>query len=133
MITLQYQIEELSATAQQLLKKVDSKILLFYGDLGVGKTTLIKEMVHQLGSPDPASSPTFSIVNEYSTKNGPIYHFDFYRIEDEIEALDLGVEEYFAQDTWVFIEWPEKINSFLPEEAQTIQIERKDHHNSIKF
>ncbi|MNN21676.1 tRNA threonylcarbamoyladenosine biosynthesis protein TsaE [compost metagenome] len=79
-------------------------------------------MCEQLGVKDSTSSPTFSIVNEYDSDNGPIYHFDFYRIKDEQEAFDFGYEEYFYSGAYCFIEWPEKIPNLLPEEAKEIHI-----------
>ena len=91
-----YNLSQISEVAKQLIGQAKYKTLLFYGEMGVGKTTLIKEIVKQLKSNDNVSSPTFSLVNEYHTEDGnKIYHFDFYRIEQEEEALDMGVEEYF--------------------------------------
>ncbi|MCL4116983.1 UNVERIFIED_CONTAM: hypothetical protein GTU68_020150 [Idotea baltica] len=89
--------------------------------MGVGKTTLIKEIVKQLEVHDVVSSPTFSLVNEYeSEQKETIYHFDFYRINDEIEALDMGIEEYFDSNNWCLIEWPENIKNLLPLNAVKI-------------
>ena len=110
-----YSISELPEIGKEIIQNASSKILLFYGEIGVGKTTLIKEISKFLGTQDITSSPTFSIVNEYSTeKNGLVYHFDFYRIEDEEEAMDIGIEDYFYSDNWCFIEWPENIENLLP-------------------
>lgn len=134
MMKTTYSIEDLSETAKQIIQKSKSKIILFYAKMGVGKTTLIKEISKQLGSDDVVSSPTFSLVNEYASENGPLFHFDFYRIEEEVEALDIGVEEYFDNDHWVFIEWPEKIPNLLPEDAQKIVLKRIDKNkNFIEF
>lgn len=119
-----YKLHELPQVAKTILKEAKNKILLFYADMGVGKTTLIKELIKQLGSADNVTSPTFSLVNEYASENGSLYHFDFYRIEEEVEALDIGIEEYFDSGTWLFIEWPEKIASLLPNDAQIIRIKR---------
>lgn len=121
---LTYQISELSSVAQKLLHKANSKNLLFYGKMGVGKTTLIKELVRQLGVYETVSSPTFSLVNEYRGDDGPVYHFDFYRLNDSSEALDFGVEEYFMQDAWKMVEWPEKISDLLPNEGMRIDINK---------
>ena len=116
-------LKDLEAVATYILQTADTKTLLFYGDMGVGKTTLIKELAKQLGSIDQSSSPTFSLVNEYRTnENEPLYHFDFYRINDETEALDMGVEEYLYSDHWCFIEWPEKVKNLLPLNAVAIHL-----------
>ena len=91
-------------------------VWLFFGNLGAGKTTLIKEICGQMGVPDRAlSSPTFSIINEYTSATGKIFHFDFYRIKNETEILDLGVEEYFDSGNFCFIEWPERLGYLLPD------------------
>jgi len=97
--------------------------LLFYGEMGVGKTTLIKEILKQLGVKDNVSSPTFSLVNEYHTnKDAKIFHFDFYRIETEEEAMDMGIEEYFYSDSLCLIEWPNKVENLLPLNTVSIKI-----------
>ncbi|MDX2245877.1 MAG: tRNA (adenosine(37)-N6)-threonylcarbamoyltransferase complex ATPase subunit type 1 TsaE [Bacteroidia bacterium] len=98
------------------------KIFAFYGDLGAGKTTLIKSFCSFLGVVEPVTSPTFTLVNEYSSLTASIYHFDFYRIRSETEAYDIGVEEYFDSGSYIFIEWPEKIPTLLPAEAAQIHI-----------
>ena len=91
--------------------------------MGVGKTTLIKEICQQLGILDNISSPTFSLVNEYQTSKGEkVFHFDFYRIEEEEEALDIGIEEYFDSDAWCLVEWPENIENLLPLGAAQIHL-----------
>jgi len=92
--------------------------------MGVGKTTLIKELVKQLGVTDPTSSPTFSLVNEYQGDNVTIFHFDFYRIKYEEEAYDIGIEDYFYQNAWCLAEWPEKIPNIIPNDAITISINK---------
>jgi len=123
-----YTIEQLDKISEEILANVSSKILCFYGEMGAGKTTLIKALVRYLDGGDQANSPTFGIVNEYQNSNGDLlgYHFDFYRLEDEEEALDLGLEDYFSQDTWIFIEWPEKIGTQLPENYTRISLEILD-------
>ncbi|WP_034925529.1 tRNA (adenosine(37)-N6)-threonylcarbamoyltransferase complex ATPase subunit type 1 TsaE [Gillisia sp. CAL575] len=133
-MTLTYELSEIDGIAAQILSEVKSKTLLFYGDMGAGKTTLIKALVKALGAPDLASSPTFSLVNEYQTDQGKIFHFDFYRIEDEMEALDMGIEDYLNLDTWKFIEWPQKIEKLLDEDVQKLEISIKDNEfRMLKF
>ena len=121
-----YILSNISSVARELLKKTRSKTILFYGEMGAGKTTLIKELIKALGAEDAGSSPTFSLVNVYETENGQVNHFDFYRIEDESEAWDIGFEEYLQSDSWNFIEWPQKIGSFIEEEHQKVEIEILD-------
>jgi len=99
------------------------KIYLFYGDMGAGKTTLIKELCECLGVHEPVTSPTFSIVNEYEGKGTKIYHFDFYRLKNQAEALDLGYEEYFYSGNYCFIEWPDKIPDLLPEHYVRVDVQ----------
>ncbi|MDM1295438.1 tRNA (adenosine(37)-N6)-threonylcarbamoyltransferase complex ATPase subunit type 1 TsaE [Sphingobacterium sp. N143] len=116
-------LADLPATAQTLLKSFPKdRIFLLYGPMGAGKTTFVKQLCEQLKVQDNTASPTFSIINEYSSLNGPIYHFDFYRIKDEQEAFDFGYEEYFYSGAYCFVEWPEKIPNLLPEEAKEIHI-----------
>ena len=118
-----YSLQELSAIAKEIILQSNNKILLFYGQMGVGKTTLIKEICRQLGVLDNISSPTFSLVNEYQTSTQEIiYHFDFYRIDDEEEALDMGIEDYFESENWCLIEWPENIENLLPLDAVEIHL-----------
>ncbi|WP_111708434.1 tRNA (adenosine(37)-N6)-threonylcarbamoyltransferase complex ATPase subunit type 1 TsaE [Lutibacter citreus] len=118
-----YTLDQLPHIAEELIDFSKHKILLFYGEMGVGKTTLIKEIVKKLGVSDNVSSPTFSLVNEYHTHNNEkVYHFDFYRIDNEEEALDMGIEEYFYSNSWCLIEWPNKVENLLPLNAVTITI-----------
>ncbi|USD25016.1 tRNA (adenosine(37)-N6)-threonylcarbamoyltransferase complex ATPase subunit type 1 TsaE [Flagellimonas marinaquae] len=114
-----FQLKEIHEIAKTVLQKAPNKVLCLYGEMGVGKTTLVKAMVKELGAADVANSPTFGLVNEYSDKNNtPLaYHFDFYRLNDEMEALDMGFDDYLNSDAWLFIEWPDKISSLLPEDA----------------
>ena len=121
-----YLLSEIESVAQRLLEKSRSRTILFYGEMGAGKTTLIKELLKALGADDIGSSPTFSLVNVYETKNGPVNHFDFYRIQDESEAWDLGFEEYLESGAWNFIEWPQKVQNFIEEEHQRVVIEVVD-------
>jgi len=119
---IKYQLSEIPAVAKKLLREISGDIWLFYGKMGVGKTTLIKELCHQLGVEEIASSPSFGIVNEYRSSEGPVYHFDFYRIEDSEEAMDFGVEEYLYSGNKTFVEWPDKIAELLPEDAVKLEI-----------
>src|SRR6185437_3854058 len=117
-------ISQLPGIASVIIKFAENaRIFLFYGDMGAGKTTLIKSLCEHLGTTEPVTSPTFSIVNEYVGKNSKIYHFDFYRLKNQTEALDLGYEEYFYSDAWCFIEWPEKIPGLLPPHYIKINIQ----------
>ncbi len=118
-----YSISELNAIAKEILSTAKNNALLFYGEMGAGKTTLIKELCKELGIDDVVSSPTFSLVNEYHTnKDEIVYHFDFYRIEDENEAYDIGIEDYFYSNAWCLIEWPQNIENLLPLESTEIHI-----------
>ncbi len=123
-----YTEEQLPEIAPQILAAAPSKILCFFGQMGAGKTTLIKSLVNGLGGAQQGNSPTFGIVNEYGREDGSLlgYHFDFYRIEDETEALDLGLEDYLSQDAWIFMEWPEHIENLIPEDASRFYIQVVD-------
>lgn len=117
-----YNLNDLSSVATKIISNTKSKTILFYASMGTGKTTLIKEIAKQLGC-KISSSPTFALVNEYETEQADIlYHFDFYRIEDENEAYDIGIEEYLYSNAWAFIEWPENVENLLPLDAQVITI-----------
>lgn len=119
-----FSLDQIKEVAEQILAQNPNKIILFNGEMGVGKTTLIKQLCKSLGVQDATSSPTFSLVNEYYTSNNQIvYHFDFYRLNKETEALDMGVDDYLYSGNWCFIEWPEKIASLLPEQTSVITIE----------
>ncbi|HXC03827.1 MAG TPA: tRNA (adenosine(37)-N6)-threonylcarbamoyltransferase complex ATPase subunit type 1 TsaE [Bacteroidia bacterium] len=117
-------INDLPAVAVALLTAFGKeKVIAFHGPMGAGKTTLIKALCMELGVGDNTSSPTYSLVNEYRTNTGErIYHFDFYRIKNEDEARDMGLEEYLDSGSWCFIEWPEKVASLLPLHHQQVII-----------
>ncbi|KLT70407.1 tRNA (adenosine(37)-N6)-threonylcarbamoyltransferase complex ATPase subunit type 1 TsaE [Flavobacterium sp. ABG] len=118
-----FSVEQLKEVAEQILAQNPKKIILFNGEMGVGKTTLIKQLCKTLGVEDATSSPTFSLVNEYDTvDNKIVYHFDFYRLNKETEALDMGVDDYLYSGNWCFIEWSEKIASLIPEEHSVVTI-----------
>ncbi|MBE7639017.1 tRNA (adenosine(37)-N6)-threonylcarbamoyltransferase complex ATPase subunit type 1 TsaE [Salegentibacter sp. BLCTC] len=121
-MSITYNLAQIDEAVQFILNHTKSKVLLFYGEMGAGKTTLIKSLTAALKSIDKVSSPTFSLVNEYHTPQENIYHFDFYRIKDENEALDIGIEEYLSSNNWIFIEWPQNISSFLENEFQKVEI-----------
>ena len=105
----------------------DNKVVLFYGEMGAGKTTLIKEIGKQLGVTDGMSSPTFALVNEYHTKdNGSIYHFDLYRIKNIEECLDMGMEEYIQSGNYCFIEWPEIALPLMPDNYCSVSIKTEE-------
>ena len=110
-------LADLPAAASVLIEEAkEEPIILFEGPMGAGKTTLIKELCRQLGVKDNVSSPTFSLVNEYQGTDGKlIYHFDFYRLNEEREALDIGALEYFDSGRLCLIEWPSMIPNILPE------------------
>jgi len=128
-------VSELELAATSLLELInDNNIICFHGEMGVGKTTFIKEICKKLGVEDTVISPTFSIINEYLTENNEsVYHFDFYRIEKEEEAFDIGYEEYFYQGNLCLIEWPEKISLIIPENIIKVQITRSDEQRIIEI
>ncbi len=117
-------LSDLVPVSNQLLALAgDVPVWCVYGEMGSGKTTLIKAICDQLGVIDNMSSPTFSIVNEYDTKaNVAIYHFDFYRIESQQEAIEIGVYDYFYSKNYCFLEWPEKVAGLIPEHHIEINI-----------
>lgn len=119
-----YGIDQLDDIASWVVDKAgEERIWVFKGEMGAGKTTLVKSIAKQLNVVDPISSPTFGLVNHYARNTGEeIYHFDFYRIEDPDEVLDIGIEEYFYSGNFCWIEWPEKIAPYLPEEFFLIEI-----------
>lgn len=118
-----FSLDEISQVAKKIVIEKPHKVILFHGNMGVGKTTLIKALTNELGIKDTTSSPSFSIVNEYQADdNTKVYHFDMYRLKSEIEALDMGIEEYLYSNNWCFIEWAEKIPNLLPNQYSTIHL-----------
>lgn len=118
-------IGDLPDAAAEIIEALDGRnVIAFFGQMGAGKTTLIREICAQLGSTDVVTSPTFALVNRYDTAEGrPIFHFDFYRIERPEEAFDMGYEEYFDSEGLCLVEWPEKIEELLPDDVMRIEIE----------
>ncbi len=123
-----HSVAELPEVARKLLSAFeDDRFFAFFGKMGVGKTTLIKELCTELGVKDNVCSPTFAIVNEYVAGNGePVYHFDFYRMKSVAEAYDIGYEEYFYSGCYCFTEWTEKVEELLPERYVRVEIEEVD-------
>ena len=118
-----FSLEEINDVTQQILDQNPNKVILFHGEMGVGKTTLIKALAKKLGVTEATSSPTFSLVNEYQASNNQlVYHFDFYRINTETEALDMGVDDYLYSNNWCFIEWADKIPNLIPDSHSVITI-----------
>ena len=117
-------INDLPEAADAILEALNGRsIVAFWGEMGAGKTTLIRALCDRLGVTDTVTSPTFALVNEYHTETGePIYHFDFYRINRIEEVFDFGYEEYFYSGNLCLIEWPEKIEGLLPEENLSVRI-----------
>jgi tRNA threonylcarbamoyladenosine biosynthesis protein TsaE len=122
-IIVRSEAELLPAAKELLAQYPDSRVFAFYGNMGAGKTTFIKVICHALGVTDIVQSPTFSIINEYKTSTGEsIFHFDFYRIKKLEEVFDIGYEDYIYSGDYCFVEWPELIESLLPDDAIRIRI-----------
>jgi tRNA threonylcarbamoyladenosine biosynthesis protein TsaE len=118
-----FSLDEIQEVANKIIVENPNKVILFHGKMGVGKTTLIKALAKELGVKDATSSPTFSLVNEYQIdRNQYVYHFDVYRLKNETEAMDMGIEEYLYSGNWCFIEWAEKIPNLLPEKYSEVTI-----------
>lgn len=133
---MEFKIDSLPALKQvsdYLIEHIkECPIVLLKGQMGTGKTTLVSNLMKHLGSVDSVSSPTYSLVNEYLTNGGiTIYHFDFYRINSEEEAMDIGVEEYFDSGKICLIEWPSMIPNLLPERYIEVNIELSDDYSRI--
>jgi tRNA threonylcarbamoyladenosine biosynthesis protein TsaE len=126
-----FTLNEIESVAKQILSRNPNKIILLNGEMGAGKTTLVKAFCTILGVEDATSSPTFSIVNEYKASNEVIYHFDMYRLKNENEALDIGIEDYFYSGRWCFVEWSEKIPNLIPNIHTVIDIKTLDNSTRI--
>lgn len=119
-----FSLEDIASVADIIVTQSPHKVILFHGEMGAGKTTFIKQFCKTLGVTEATSSPTFSLVNEYqTTDNQTVYHFDFYRLKDEHEALDMGADDYFYYGNWCFIEWAENVPNLIPDEHSVITIE----------
>ena len=118
-------MDSLPQAAEEIIREMKNRrVIAFFGGMGAGKTTLTAEIVKQLGSDDTVTSPTFALVNQYRTFGGEhIYHFDFYRIKSTAEAFDIGYEEYFYSGDICIVEWSEKIEELLPDDAMRISID----------
>jgi tRNA threonylcarbamoyladenosine biosynthesis protein TsaE len=121
-------LSEIHQAARQFLAEIDNQnVFAFYGDMGAGKTTFIKALCEELGVQEPVTSPTFAIINEYRDKKGKsIYHFDFYRIKKLEEVFDFGYEDYFYSGNLCFIEWPELVESLLPENVVRLSLRQTE-------
>lgn len=116
-------IEGLTQAAMEFLKvAADKRVFAFHAPMGAGKTTFIAELCRLLGTDDDSASPTFSILNEYSSQvdGKSIFHFDFYRLESPDEVFDIGAEDYFYSGSYCFVEWPEIAETMLP--PQTVDV-----------
>ena len=118
-----FNLSELDSVAKNLIDSLSTKIIRIDGVMGSGKTTLISSICKQLNIQDEISSPTFSIVNTYSSPKGPVYHFDFYRLKNSNEVYDFGLEEYLDSGHFCFLEWAEKITPHLPEDYDHFNLE----------
>ena len=130
----EYKLNNIDNIAKQLINSFKNKIVIFNGDMGSGKTTIISSIVNILGTNIKVSSPTFSIVNEYISEiNGKVYHFDFYRLENKREAFDIGVESYFDSSAYCFVEWPSMIEDLLLDDFDHIYIDVENEQRIIKL
>ena len=127
-------VQELDEIAKAIVEVFENeKKIVFFGEMGVGKTTLIKSICKVLNVQDVVTSPTFSVVNEYQNKDGnSLYHFDFYRIKNQEELFDLGLEEYIYSDNYCFIEWPEKAEGLLSDNFVQVQMIKNKEYRIIK-
>ncbi|XOD66843.1 MAG: tRNA (adenosine(37)-N6)-threonylcarbamoyltransferase complex ATPase subunit type 1 TsaE [Flavobacteriales bacterium Tduv] len=126
-----HSIDQWDTAAYHITQNQHYPIIAFYGDMGSGKTTLIRALCKSFGSVDQVNSPTFFIINEYVGSRHKIYHFDFYRIKEEAEIYDLGYEDYLYSGDICLIEWPEKIGRLLPDPHHSVTIKRKNQEQRI--
>ena len=126
-----FELNELDDIAEDVIHKAQHKLIAFQGDLGSGKTTLIKALIQAIGIQEQGSSPSFSLINVYENEKDRVYHCDLYRLDTYEEALDIGLEDYLAdEESWCFIEWPEVVEFLLPKPYQMIKlnVNQKDEH-----
>lgn len=122
-----YSLDQIDEVAQAIVALIKENVITLTGEMGAGKTTLIKALCKALNCSDTVSSPTFSLINEYRNSSGnPLYHFDCYRIENEEEAFDFGAEEYLFSNHICLVEWPENIANLLPDQHHKINLEKID-------
>lgn len=128
----EFNLDKIHLAAQFVIKNADHKVVLFRGEMGAGKTTLIKEIAKILGVKGATSSPTFSMVNEYKINDHEIlYHFDLYRLKSDIEALDFGIDDYLYSGDWCFLEWPDKVENLLPTHVTAVSLELLENNNRL--
>ena len=118
-------LDSIQEAAKQFVSAIGThRVFAFYGKMGAGKTTFIKAVCRELGVTDVITSPTFALINEYTDgKGNPIYHFDYYRIKKLEEVYDMGYEDYFYSGNLCLIEWPELIESLLPDDAVRVHLD----------
>lgn len=122
---------ELKALTKAIIKELKHPLVLFIGELGAGKTTLIKEMISALGSDDDGSSPSYALINQYQSKDAPIYHIDLYRLESKEDVFHLGIEEILYSGHYCFVEWPQIIADYIEKPYHVIKIELEENNNRI--
>ena len=122
-MTYDFDLEHIDAAAGAFLQAAgDSRVFALYGEMGAGKTTFVKAVCARLGVESAVNSPTFAIINEYRCPLGPVYHFDFYRLKNAGEAFDIGCDDYFYSGDYCFMEWPEKLEDRLPDNASAVRL-----------
>ncbi len=125
-------LSDLERVADEVIEALDGRtVVLLRGGMGAGKTTLVSRIAARLGAEDTVTSPTFALVNQYEGTECRIYHFDFYRIDRIEEVFDLGYEEYFYSGDLCLVEWPEKIEPLIPDDAMVVRITAGDGEERI--